>query len=118
MAVKKTPAGPPSPETREHLWQLIRSTTEPLTAKALARLLLPPHRIGVAQLGPLLDEQVATGGLFRIPPATAKGSPRYWDRELSALLRTAALDGVRRAERPLTSRELLGGLGLPFKVTE
>jgi hypothetical protein len=118
MAAKKAPVGPPSPETREQLWQLIRSTTEPLTAKALARRLLPPHRIGVAQLVPLLDEQVAAGGLFRIPPATAKGSSRFWDRDLSAVLRTAAVDLVRRTERPLTPRELLGGLGLPFKVTE
>jgi hypothetical protein len=118
MSPKVRPASPPSPEAREHLLDIIRSTDEPLPARSLARLLVPPHRITTANLGPILEEYVAAGCLYRLPPASARGAPRYWDRDATALLRAAALQVVRQSDRPNTARELLALLGVSFKVKE
>lgn len=118
MPAKTRTARLPSPEARDHLWQVIRSSTEPLTVKALARLLLPPHKMTTAELGTILDEDVAVGRLYRLPPASARGAPRYWDRDAAALIRLAAWEAVRRSERPRTARELLRDLGISFKIKE
>jgi hypothetical protein len=118
MAAKSRTASPPSPGARDHVLQVIRAAAEPLTARAVARLLAPPHRVKAAVLGPLLDAEAAAGRLFRLLPPSERGAPRYWDRDPSALLYTAALAAVQRSDGPRTARELLGDLGLSFKTKE
>ena len=118
MAAQTRTTRPPAPEACENLLQVIRSTAEPITATALARLLAPPHRIAAAALVPILDEYAAAGRLHVLPPATARGAPRYWDRDATSLIQSAAQAAVQQAERPGTARELSGRLGLPFKITE
>ena len=113
MAKTKSVASPASPEAREHLYDLIRATAEPLTASQLAKLLVAPHKFSEAKLVPILDEFVAASRLHSFPPKTAKGKPRYWDRDAGALGRsliTAALDkkgaqskaDLRKAAKQLT----------------
>ena len=113
MAKTRSAASPLSPEAREHLYDLIRAAAEPLTASQLAKLLVAPHKLSEIKLVPILDEFVAASRLHTFPPKTAKGKPRYWDRdagELGRSLIAAALDkkgaqsqaDLRKAAKQLT----------------
>jgi hypothetical protein len=82
MAKKKTIPLPPTSEAREEVLKMMRRTDEPVTARQLSGRLVAPFRIAEAILAPILDEFVANGSLRSIPAATAKGKPRYWDRDL------------------------------------
>lgn len=115
MATKKAPLLPPSAETREALLQIIRSSQEPLAAKALATLLADAHTVSEAQLTPLLEELATTGVLQKY--SAAKGKPRYWDRDLRTLARASILQAIQAASAPLTAKELVGKI-LPLKVSE
>ena len=83
----KTTRTPPeiSPATREHVLSLIQSTTEPVTAAQVAKLLTGSHKLSEARVLPVLDEFVAQARLISFSPKTAKGKPRYWDRDSAAL---------------------------------
>lgn len=113
MAKTRSAASPPSPEAREHLYNLIRTAAEPLTASQLAKLLVAPHKLSEIKLVPILEEFVAASRLHAFAPKTAKGKPRYWDRdagELGRSLIAAALDkkgaqsqaDLRKAAKQLT----------------
>ena len=113
MAKTKTIASPISPETREHLYNVIRATAEPMTAGQLTKLLVAPHKLSEAKMAPILDELVAASRLHPFPPKTAKGKLRYWDRdagELGRSLIAAVLDkkgaqsktDLRKAAKQLT----------------
>ena len=113
MATTKSVASPASPEAREHVYNLIRTTAEPLTASQLAKLLLAPYKLSEAKLATILDDFVAASRLHAFPPKTAKGKPRYWDRdagEFGRSLIAAALDkkgaqskaDLRKAAKQLT----------------
>ena len=94
MAKQRTNSGPPSPETREAVLNAIRVTAEPVTASQIAKLLAPPHKLVEARVIPILEEYADAATLHRFPPKTARGKPRYWDRDirdLGSLLVTAAL---------------------------
>jgi hypothetical protein len=117
VAKKRAPALPPSPEMCENVLLVIRTATEPLSAKALAKSLREPHRIAETELVRLLDDSVATKQLHRYPPKTAKGAVRYWDRDLRALGRASVLEAIQRAEAPLTVAELVRKLISPVKFT-
>lgn len=82
MAKKKPPLPPPTPEARDNIVTVLRSTAEPQMAKPLAKLLAPPFQIPAAELEPILEELAALGKLHIFPPKTAKGKRRYWDRDL------------------------------------
>lgn len=118
MAKQKAAASAPSPEAREEVLLAIRRSDEPLTASQLAKLLIAPHKLSATVLGPILDEYVAAGTLHAIPSASAKGKPRYWDRDINTLGRAAVLEAVQRAEGPLTAKELSGQLVAPLKMAE
>jgi hypothetical protein len=118
MARINTPPLPVSLEARDHVLAVIRSSGEPLPAIALARLLVAPFQIGARQLAPLLEEYVADGKLHVVPPRTAKGKPRYWDRDPRAVGRAAALEAIEHAAGPLTAKELGKRLAVPLKFTE
>lgn len=118
MAKSKTSSLPPSSEVHKQLLTEIRSTAEPLPAKSLAKLLVAPCRITEKQLAPILDEYVAAGTLHVFPAKTAKGKPRYWDRDAAAISRAAALEAMQHADEPCTARELISRLVVPLKFTE
>ncbi len=117
MAAKKAPPLPPSPVAREALLELIRGTAEPLMAKPLAKRLSAPHQIPEKLLVPILDEYVASGVLHRFPPKTAKGQPRYWDRDLFTIGRTAVIEALQHAAGPLTAGDLGKQLVTPLKFS-
>ena len=117
MASKKGPVLPPSPEAQEALLAAIRLSPEPLAAKALATQLAPAHVVTEAQLVPILDESVAAGVLRRYPAATAKGKPRYWDRDLLEVARRLLHEAVLQAEEPFTAKDL-ARIKTPVKLSE
>src|SRR5262245_18497376 len=94
----RTPPPAPSSEARAHLLALIRSSAEPMPASAFARRLVAPFQIAASQLAPILDEYVAAGTLHLLPPKTAKGKPRYWDRDARAVGRATALEAVQNSD--------------------
>ncbi|MCY2962208.1 MAG: hypothetical protein NT069_00905, partial [Planctomycetota bacterium] len=106
MASAKKPKLPPSAEALAEVLRLFHESTAPLAASALAKSLLPPHKISAAQLEPILEEYVTTGTLYRIPAAKATGKPRYWNRDLIALVRTGLAETLQAADAPLTALEL------------
>src|SRR5260370_42665558 len=118
MAGKKKGPLRPSPEARDGLVTVIRSTAAPLAARVLAKLLPAPHKIAMADLVPILDEYIAAGTLCSHPPKSAKSKPRYWDRDARAMSRAAALEAMQKADSPLTTKELLRRLVVPLKLTE
>ncbi len=83
MAKKKSVPPPAAKEVREAALRVMRPTLEPVTAKQLAGLLASSFKLAETVFIPILDECVTSGELHAIPPATAKGKPRYWDRDLA-----------------------------------
>jgi hypothetical protein len=61
--------------------EAVQRTDGPHTAKELLRGLLLPIKLTEAELSQILDEAAGAGKLHVIPPATAKGKPRYWNRD-------------------------------------
>lgn len=82
MAKKKSIPLPATEEIRDVALLRIRETVEPVTARQLSTLLSMASKIPESVLVPILDECVATGRIHSFSPATAKGKPRYWDRDL------------------------------------
>src|SRR5262245_25816009 len=115
MAAKQKTLLPPAAETREHLLSVLRSSAAPLTARELKALLAPPHQIAEREIALTLEESVAAGVLRTVPPRTAKGKLRYWDRDPREVSRGLALEVVKAAERPLAAKELVRRLTLPLK---
>lgn len=91
MAKSKLVAAP-SQETRDYVYQQIQQTSEPVTAGQIANLLAPPHKLSEAKVTPILDEFVAAARLQLFPPKTAKGKPRYWDRDQNEFARSLILE--------------------------
>ncbi len=91
MAKSKLVAAP-SQETRDYVYQQIQQTSEPVTAGQIAKLLAPPHKLSEAKVTPILDEFVAAARLQLFPPKTAKGKPRYWDRDQNEFARSLILE--------------------------
>jgi hypothetical protein len=118
MGAKQKTLLPAAPETREHLLGVLRSSTPPLTARELRALLAPPHQLPEREIASLLEESVAAGVLRALPPKTAKGKPRYWDRDPREVCRGLAFEFVKTAERPVTAKELVRRLPVPVKLTE
>jgi len=73
----------PTQEAKVEALRVISRTSEPLPAKKISTLLVAPFKISPTALVPILDEFVVSGQLHAFPPATAKGPPRYWDRDLT-----------------------------------
>ena len=81
MAKKKSVPLPPELEIRNRAVLTIRINAEPVTARQLSGLLAGWFKIPELVLVPILDESVSNGSLHPFPAATAKGKPRYWDRD-------------------------------------
>ena len=118
MATKQKTLLPTSPEAREQVLAAIRGSATPLTARELRALLAPPHQLPEREIASILEESVAAGVLRALPPKTAKGKPRYWDRDPREVSRNLALEVVKGAERPVTAKELVRRLPIPLKFTE
>jgi len=118
MAKSRKEPLPPSPEAREKLLAAVKSVTEPMTAAALAKLVSPPDRVSEAVAVTWLNEAVSAGTLFPYSPKTAKGKPRYWDRNLADLARQAMQAILPQIEAPFTFKDLLKRLSGPVKFTE
>ncbi|MCY2966110.1 MAG: hypothetical protein NT069_21180, partial [Planctomycetota bacterium] len=67
---------------------------------------------------PLLEEGIAAGRLFRYPPKTKAGKPRYWDRDLIAIVRAGLADALQAADAPLTALELAARIPGATSATE
>lgn len=117
---KKPPKLPPSPETREHVLAVIRSSPQPLQATAIVKLLVEPHQLTAKELAPILDEYVAAGSLLLLPPKKASGKPQYWDRDPAALARPAILEALQQANAPLSADDIARRLPAPlaFKAAD
>ncbi len=109
---------PPSAEAREHLLTVISGLAEPVMAKPLAKLLVPPLLMTAEDLETTLQEFVASGRLFSYPPAKPTAQPRFWDRSIPALAKPAVLEALSKTEVPVTAKELLPRLALPFPLSE
>lgn len=96
MAKSTKAAAPVTPEAREYFLTVIRTTAEPVTASQVAKLLVAPHKLTEAKLAPILDEFVASSTLRSFAPKTAKGKPRYWDRDVSVLSRSLILAAIEK----------------------
>ena len=117
MAKKESVTLPPTPETRNSILEVIRTTSEPVTASQISKLLVAPNKLVEKKLTPVLDEFVAVGVLRLIPSATAKGKPRYWDRDLATVARAAVVATMQQTQEPLTAKEILSKLASPIKFT-
>ena len=118
MAKPGSTADPISAEAREQILTVIRLSAKPLTAKLLSTWLPAPHEIPEKRLSPVLDEYVAAGTLRAYPSKTGRGKPSYWDRDVAAIGRVAALETVQRADVPLTAKEAAVRIKAPVKFTE
>lgn len=106
MPAKSLPLAP-SPEAREHVLEVIRSSSEPLAASAIGKLLSGPDKIAGKLLTALLEELASAGTLHRIPGKSASAKPRYWDRDPQALARAAVLKAIDGTDAPLTASEIV-----------
>lgn len=91
MAKKKAVVSADTPETREQILKVIQATPEPVTVAQVAKLLTAPHKFKEAQLTPVIESLASESQLNQLPPKTAKGKPRYWDRGLQDLGRILIL---------------------------
>src|SRR5262249_50157213 len=118
MAKRTTaPPSPPSPAVCEQVLETVRSATGPVTTTELRKRLDPAVKLAAKVLTPILEEAVASGKLLRLPPKSAKGPSRYWDRDPGVMLRAATVQAIETAAAPFTAKELVGRLK-PLKVTE
>lgn len=118
MAGQRTPRPPLSPADRAELLDVVGSSSAPLTAAQLYKLLPVPRKVRTAEVTPILEEFVAGGALHRVPPRTPQGKPSYWDRDVRAVARSASLNALRRADGPLTATKLAKRLDTPLKFKE
>lgn len=69
---------------------------QPLTSKEFLKRLSVPVKLTEPEVLPSLQAAVEQGKLFLIPAATAKGQPRYWNRDLISFGQQVVLDLVRK----------------------
>jgi len=118
MAKSKSPPLPPTPEAREHILVKVRAAAEPVDARTLAKQVEAPFQFTAKELTPVLDDFTARGILIRYPGKTAKGADRYWDRDLNAIGRIAAIEALEQFELPVSAKEIAARVKGPFKFTE
>jgi hypothetical protein len=82
MPKKKSVPLPAESEIRESAISILGKVHEPNTAKQICGVLKFACKIPEAVLVPLLEASIDEGQLHQFAPATAKGKPRYWDRDV------------------------------------
>jgi len=109
---------PPSPVAVERLLEAARQISQPSTAAIIARSVDPPDRLREAAAIPVLENAVLEHKLFRYPPKSPKGKPRYWGQNLAQLVQAAVERTIPELDAPVTAREFLKRLSVPLKLTE
>lgn len=105
------------PDERTGLLLAVRDSREPLTVSEIIKRAAVPRRLKPAEATGILDHCVASGMLNAVPPRTAKGKPRYWDRDPNEIARGAILDLVRQAPEPVAAGDVRKQLKLPVMLT-
>lgn len=108
----------PIAETQVAVDAALAEPGNPFTiADLIGRLSLPvvPAEIDVQKF---LDQAVQDQRLFTLAPAVAKGKPRYWNRDLTALTREAVREELGKITTPFTATELIDRLSLDVMPTE
>jgi hypothetical protein len=87
---------------REALRSLITDLEQPRTARELATALKLPFKVSEAELLPVLEDLVENRLVFPIPPATARGKPRFGkqpfsDYGIQELIRSLQVRGAQPA---------------------
>lgn len=118
MPKKSHSQSPPSAEARAEMLAVIRRQPEPITAKAIIKLLPIAMKVSEPDLIAALREHVSTSQLFEYPSKTSRGPTRYWDRDTRELARGAISKLISSWPEPLLAKELSSRLGLPFQVSE
>lgn len=95
-----------------------KRTDFPITAKDLSSLMDGTLKISEKDLIPILEAAVASGQLHSFPPTTAKGKPKFWDRNLSTMGRDVALAAIKQTALPVTAKDLASQLNGPLKIGE
>jgi hypothetical protein len=86
----------------------LAQTEAPVAAKDLAALIKSELKFSESDLTPILEKLVAAGRLHAFPAATAKGKPRFWDRDLAEVGRLAIIQ-VLEKKGPQTEANLKKG---------
>jgi hypothetical protein len=74
----------------------LAQTEAPVAAKDLAALIKSELKFSESDLTPILEKLVAAGRLHVFPAATAKGRPRFWDRDLAEVGRLAIIQALEK----------------------
>lgn len=115
---RKSEAIAPSPEAREHVLSVLRTTPAPVTARDLTKQLAPPHTLSEKALTPVLDEFVTAGMAYRLSGKTAKAKPRYWHQDVADLGREALRACLQSLDEALSAKEIAQRLTTPIEFRE
>jgi len=101
---------------RDAVLQTVARADQPLTAPEIVK------RAGLSKQAArsvpgLLENLVQGGSLRSVPPKSAKGKPRYWDRDPLDVARNAVLAVVQQSEEPVAAGDVARRLKLPFKLS-
>lgn len=118
MVSRKRSSPPVTPELRARVLTAVTSAPEPMTARELVKQLRGEISVRADDLATILEDHVATGNVFQIPPKTAKSGPRYWHRDPYELATSLLIDLLQTTTEPLTAKQLAQRLGGPLKFTE
>lgn len=106
MSTRSKSVVSPSPEAIEVLLAILRQSSEPSSAAQLAKRTVKPHKLNEASVTQVLEEQVSRGELRRFAGTTAKGKPRYWDRDEAAFV-SGAIAALLDKKGPQTKAVVL-----------
>jgi hypothetical protein len=85
--------------------ETVQQADAPHTAREVLRRLELPIKLTEVDLSQILDEAAVAGKLHAIPPATARGKPRYWNRDALTYARFAILKALNE-KGPLSESAL------------
>uniref|UniRef100_A0A7C4QT64 Uncharacterized protein n=1 Tax=Schlesneria paludicola TaxID=360056 RepID=A0A7C4QT64_9PLAN len=118
MTARKHRSLPSPSELRAQVLHGVQHASEPITAAALARQLAPRVAVRAPDVSKPLEELVAEGQLFRLPPKSAKASPRYWHSDPYELARADVLGLLQSTEEPFTAKDIAKRLTGPLHFTD
>lgn len=105
-------------EDRKAILKTVQLSDEPLDPNKIAKLADSPSKLRPLDVMTVLDEFTAEGVLRQFPPKTAKGKPRYWDRDPIQVCATSVIQAVAGSEIPVTAKEAVKLAKLPLKLSD
>lgn len=118
MSAKQKTLLHPAPEARDQVLATVRSSAVPLTGSDVKKQLAASPPLAPREIALILEDLAAAGVLRALSPKSAKGKPRYWDRDPVEVSQAAALETVQRAQVPLTAQQVRRQAAAPIKLTE